>query len=144
MCKENQEQNVLYIRWYYVTRAGFRTLYLHNSMRTDHNTTKICTRLFFHKDINIMTQKQGCFFGLRSPLNMSTGVVGYFSIKPSLVNYCCKALHIRCFCGLLPLNVFNNSQLSHTNKQMRNSVKTLINTVQNHGMKLQRQGFLVH
>ena len=48
-------------------------------------------------------------FGLRSPLNLSTGVAEYFSIKPLLVNYCCKAFHNRCFCGSLSLNVVNNS-----------------------------------
>ena len=99
-------------------------------MRTDHNTTKLCTGLFFHKVINFQ------IFGLSSPLNLSTGVIGYFSIKPLLLNYCCKALHIRYFYASLSLNVFNNSKLSHTNNQMRNCVKTLINTVQNHVMKL--------
>ena len=64
--------------------------------------------------------------------NLSTSVSGYFSIKPLLINYRCKALHIKCFCGSLTLN----GSMYQTNKQTRNYVKTLANTVQNYGMKL--------
>ena len=56
---------------------------------------------FSIKSLKLWHKTRGDFFGLSSPLNLPTGVVGYFSIKPLLVNYCCKALHIRCFWGSL-------------------------------------------
>ena len=68
ICTENQEWNVLYILSYDITCARLKTLQLHNFMRTDQNTTELCTRLFFHKIIKIMPRKQGWFFGLRSSL----------------------------------------------------------------------------
>ena len=113
-------------------------------MRTDQNTTKLCTSFFFRKVIKIMKQKQVWVFGLNSHLNLSTGVARCFSIKPILDGCCCKTLRLRCLCGSLALNVFNNSYLSHTNKQTRNCVKTRTSTVQNHGMKLQCPGILVY
>ena len=56
-------------------------------MRTDHNTTKLCTRLFFHKVIKIKT---GAIFWPQHLLNLPTGVVGYFSIKPLLLTIVAK------------------------------------------------------
>ena len=53
--KENQGWNILYIRGYGVTYAGFRSLQLLNFMRTDQNNTKLCSRLCLHKVIKIMT-----------------------------------------------------------------------------------------
>ena len=46
-CKENQERTALWIRRYDVTHAGFKTLQLHNLVRTDQNTRELCTKLFF-------------------------------------------------------------------------------------------------
>ena len=52
---------------------------------------------------------QGSFSIKSLKLTLSTGVAEYFSIKPLLVNYCSKALHIRCFCGFFALNAVNDS-----------------------------------
>ena len=51
IAKENQGWNILYIRGYDVTNTRFKTLELHDCVRTDQNTTKLCTRLFIHKFI---------------------------------------------------------------------------------------------
>ena len=68
-------------------------------MRTDHNTTKLCTRLFFHKVIKIKT---GAIFWPQHLLNLPTGVVGYFSIKPLLLTIAAKLsiLDVFAFCCL--------------------------------------------
>ena len=44
----------LYIHRYDNTHARFKFLELHNFVRTEQNTTKLCTRLFFHKVIKII------------------------------------------------------------------------------------------
>ena len=77
--KENQGWNVLYIRGHDVTDAWFRTLLLHNFVRTDQKTAKLWTRLFFHKII-----KQGWIFGIRSPstlLKLDGGATTYLSMQ---------------------------------------------------------------
>ena len=64
--KENLGWNVFYIRGYDVTCIKFKTLQLHNFVKTDQNMTKFCTRFFFHK-IN-KNMSQGWSSGLRFPL----------------------------------------------------------------------------
>ena len=61
--------NALHIHRYDVAHHGFKTLQLHNFVRTDQNNSKLCSRLFSHKIIKTC-YKTGVSFWPEVPFKM--------------------------------------------------------------------------